>query len=194
MPRLNSKMKNIKHDLILEKASEMFESQGFEELKVSVLAKELGISVGTIYSYFESKEGLYGACVLVQIEQAYEMFKKLFDQGLDFEQLIERSVEIKFQAMSMKRKSLETGVLSNPFFFESQQIEHKDAFQKIYDLYIEPIEAIKKIDMDSMQLVYLLNAMGNSYILRWLEGDIDSLEGKAQEVTHLFITMIKGCQ
>jgi AcrR family transcriptional regulator len=92
MSRLNAEIKNMKRTLILEKASEMFEIHGFEELKISALAKEVGVSVGTIYAYFDSKEGLYSAWVLTEIEAAYVLFLKLFEQDLTFEELLTQSL------------------------------------------------------------------------------------------------------
>lgn len=192
MSRLTAKMKNMKRDLILEKASDMFEKLGFAELKVSELAQEVGVSVGTIYSYFESKEGLYSACVAMDIEHACLLFEELFEQKLPFETMLEETVRIKFEIITQKRKSLESGVLNNPFFFESQQIEHKEAFDKIYGFYIEPIDKIKAVDIDSWQLVYILNSIGNAYVLRWIEGDLDSLEGKEKEVRAIFMSILKG--
>lgn len=192
MSRLNTEIKKMKRTLILEKASEMFEEFGFEELKISALAKEVGVSVGTIYAYFDSKEGLYSAWVLSEIEGAYELFLKLFEQELSFEELLLKSIQIKFGVMSQKRRSLESGVLNNPFFFESQQLEHKEAFDKLYGLYIEPIERVKKVEIESMQLVYILNSIGNAYVLRWIEGDLETLEDKAEEVSTIFLSILKG--
>jgi len=192
MSRLNSEIKHMKRTLILEKAGEMFEIHGYGEMKVSALAKEVGVSVGTIYTYFESKEGLYSAWVLTEIERAYKLFSELMGKELPFEEMLRQSIAIKFAVFVQKKKSLETGVLNNPFFFESQQIAHKEAFERLYSLYIEPIDRVKKVSIDSMQLVYVLNAIGNAYILRWIEGDIDDLEDKVNEVCDLFMSMLKG--
>ena len=192
MSRLKSEMKSMKRTLILEKASEMFETLGFEEMKVSALAKEVGVSVGTIYTYYESKEGLYSAWILSEIEDAYVLFSELMAENLPFEEMLERSISMKFAVFSEKKKSLETGVLNNPFFFESQQIAHKEAFEKLYGLYIEPIDRVKTVEIESMQLVYILNAIGNAYILRWIEGDIETLEEKVSEVCSTFIRIVKG--
>lgn len=192
MSRLNSEIKNMKRTLILEKAAEMFEAQGFTEMKVSALAKEVGVSVGTIYTYFESKEGLYSAWVLTEIEAAYKLFSELMAQELPFEEMLRQSIAIKFAVFAQKKKSLETGMLNNPFFFESQQIAHKEAFDRLYGLYVTPIDLAKKVNVDSMQLVYILNAMGNAYILRWIEGDLDNLEDKVTEVRDLFMNILKG--
>ena len=192
MSRLNAEIKHMKRKLILEKAADMFETHGYEEMKVSTLAKEVGVSVGTIYAYFDSKEGLYSAWVLTEIEGAYALFVKLFEQDLSFEALLEASIKIKFDVISQKRKSLETGVLNNPFFFESQQIEHKEAFDKLYGLYIEPINKVKNVEIESMQLVYILNSIGNAYVLRWIEGDLETLDGNAADVCSIFMSILKG--
>ncbi len=192
MSRLNSEIKNMKRTLILEKATEMFEEHGFEELKVSDLAHEAGVSVGTIYAYFGSKEGLYSACVGSHIEAVYEVFVNLFAEELPFEELIEKSQKIKFETISKKRKTLETGAINNPFFFESHQINHKEEMDRIHRLFVDVIDRHKKVDVDSLQLVYILNAIGNAYVLRWIEGEFDDLNAKTKEVSSLFISMIKG--
>jgi len=192
MSRLNAEIKNMKRTLILEKAAEMFETEGYEEMKVSVLAKEVGVSVGSIYAYFDSKEGLYSAWVLSEINMAYEIFSKLFKEDIPFEKMLEQSIQIKFSLFSKKYISLKSGVLSNPFFFESQQVKHKEALEQLYGLFITPIEAVKKVDVDAMQLVYLLNSMGNAYVIRWIEGEIPDLEAKVQEVCSLFMSVLEG--
>jgi len=192
MSRLNTEIKNMKRTLILEKAAEMFEAEGFVEMKVSLLAKEVGVSVGTIYTYFDSKEGLYSAWVQREIEDAHQLFSVLMKEELPFEEMLRRSIQIKFSVISQKRKSLKTGVLNNPFFFESHQVSHKEAFEKLYSLYLEPLDNYKRVRIDSMQLVYILNAIGNAYVLRWVEGDIASLEDKVDEVTTIFINILKG--
>ena len=192
MSRLNSEIKSMKRNLILKKASEMFEIFGYDEMKVSDLAKDVGISVGTVYTYFTSKEGLYNACIGNEVEAVYLILKTLFEQELSYKELLEKSIQIKFSIMSKKRNSIKTGLLNNKLFFESQQISHKEIFQKIYRLYLPMMDELKSIDVESMQLVYSLNSLGNSYVQRWIEGDIDNLEDKASEVNTLFLNMIKG--
>ncbi len=192
MSRLNSEIKSMKRNLILKKASEMFEIFGYDEMKVSDLAKDVGISVGTIYTYFSSKEGLYNACIGNEVEAVYLILKILFEQELSYKELLEKSIQIKFSIMSKKRNSIKTGLLNNKLFFESQQISHKEIFQKIYRLYLPMMDELKRIDVDSMQLVYILNSLGNAYVQRWIEGDIERLEDKVGEVNALFLNMIQG--
>ena len=192
MSRLNAEIKNMKRTLILEKAAEMFETDGYEEMKVSILAKEVGVSVGSIYAYFDSKEGLYSAWVLSELNMAYELFSQFFEKEMPFEEMIKDSIRIKFSMFSKKRITLKSGVLNNPFFFEAQQVEHKVALEKLYGLFIAPIEAVKSVDIDTMQLVYVLNAIGNAYVIRWIEGDIENLDNQVDEVHNLFMSILEG--
>lgn len=192
MSRLTTEIKTMKQNLVLEKAAQLFEIYGYEDLKISDLAKEVGVSVGTIYAYFDSKEGLYSAFVLSEIEKVYERLQALYETEISFEAFVEASIEIKFDVISQKRVSLQSGVFNNPFFFEAQQLEHQDAFKKLYKLYIDPIEKIKNVGIDSWQLVYILNAITNAYVLRWIEGEYSSFDGKAKEVTAMFMNILKG--
>jgi AcrR family transcriptional regulator len=61
---------------ILAAALKTFSIKGFAATKLDVVAKEAGISKGTLYLYFESKEALFKAVVtefvLPQIEKAEE--------------------------------------------------------------------------------------------------------------------------
>ena len=44
---------------IMMKALELFVTKGFTETKISDIAGELGISVGLLFHYYESKEQLF---------------------------------------------------------------------------------------------------------------------------------------
>lgn len=49
-------MINLKMKDIYETASRLFINQGYSRTKISHIAKDIGVSVGTIYSLFESKQ------------------------------------------------------------------------------------------------------------------------------------------
>ena len=52
------------------KALELFVTKGFSETKISDIAEALGISVGLLFHYFDSKEALYRSLVEMGIEAA----------------------------------------------------------------------------------------------------------------------------
>ena len=61
-------MQEIKRDLIIEEATNLFIRDGYENMKIADLAKNAGVSIGAIYSMFGSKEALYNQYMLGQIE------------------------------------------------------------------------------------------------------------------------------
>ncbi|WP_410014034.1 TetR/AcrR family transcriptional regulator [Sodalis sp. C49] len=52
-----------RRDAILETAAGLFQEMGYERASMNELAKRLGGSKATLYSYFSSKEGLFSAVV-----------------------------------------------------------------------------------------------------------------------------------
>lgn len=50
--------KNQKRKKILDKAWELFRKNGYEETKVEDITRELGVSKGSFYTYFETKDEL----------------------------------------------------------------------------------------------------------------------------------------
>ena len=61
--------------LVLEAARAVFESQGLEGASMREIAKRAGYTPGALYSYFESKEAIYGALLeasLVRLQAAVD--------------------------------------------------------------------------------------------------------------------------
>ena len=56
MGKLSVKKKEVKKDKIIEKSMELFCEKGYRTTKVEEITKELGISKGNFYTYFNSKE------------------------------------------------------------------------------------------------------------------------------------------
>lgn len=60
---------------IIDGACRMFLAQGFDAASMGAIAKEAGVSKGTLYVYFKSKEELFEAIVLEQAgQQAEQIF------------------------------------------------------------------------------------------------------------------------
>lgn len=67
MPRPNAGTKGVpradREEQILDSATRLFGTLGFAATSVAAVAEPIGISKPMVYSYFGSKEGLYGACL-----------------------------------------------------------------------------------------------------------------------------------
>lgn len=64
--------KNQKRKKILDKAWELFKKNGYEETKVEDITSELGISKGSFYTYFKTKD-----------EVLYEILEKVKKQNME---------------------------------------------------------------------------------------------------------------
>lgn len=64
-------MKSNKKTMILEKAFELFRKNGYTDTKVEDITKKLGISKGSFYTYFKTKEELL--CELLESIKKSEM-------------------------------------------------------------------------------------------------------------------------
>ena len=74
---MKSKSKKIKQlERIIEGAIRIFSSHGYRQAQMSDIAKEIGISPGTLYLYFESKEALF-EYILKYIFLSEQNFKEI---------------------------------------------------------------------------------------------------------------------
>lgn len=72
MPRSkeqNEQIRREKSARILEVAIQMFATKGYAETTIANVAKEAGVSFGSVFSYFSSKEELFRAAVLEPLQE-----------------------------------------------------------------------------------------------------------------------------
>jgi AcrR family transcriptional regulator len=68
----------VRRALVLEAARSVFEELGLEGASIREIAKRAGYTPGALYSYFESKEAIYGALLeasLVRLQEAVDQAK-----------------------------------------------------------------------------------------------------------------------
>ena len=190
---IKNKMNKLKKELLLEEASKQFEETGYEQMKVTNLAKTAQVSVGTIYSLFNSKEGLYLAYIEHQINNFY---LELEDRTLSKSSPKERIhifIELKFSYYNQKRKAIEQSATNNPLFFNTLYKEHSKPFQKIYSYLAKCfIELNPTFDeAGAMRMAFGINGFSDGYISQWLELN-NNLMSKVDEVSELFSRMVEG--
>ncbi len=62
-----------RRDEILKAATDLFSEKGYHEVTMEEIAEEMGVSKGTIYNYFSSKENLY----LEILKESFEAIEAL---------------------------------------------------------------------------------------------------------------------
>lgn len=58
-----------KRERILTVATKEFAEKGFEGTNINIIAKKAGVSVGSLYKYFDNKQGLYHTTVRLGIDK-----------------------------------------------------------------------------------------------------------------------------
>jgi AcrR family transcriptional regulator len=72
MPRVLQDYKIRAKKRIVEAAITVFAKKGYHQAKMSDIAKEVGVSKGTLYQYFKSKEELFEAVVQIPFRKIQE--------------------------------------------------------------------------------------------------------------------------
>jgi len=190
---IKSKLKDVKRDLILQEAAQLFESIGFEQVKVFDLAKILGISVGTIYALFESKEGLYLAYISHQIEAYLGELEQRCEATDSAPQQLKMVFQLKLEHFTSKRKAVEECARNNPLFFNNIRHNSQDILSRVYGKITEIILRINpKLDtVQAQKLAYACTGLSDGYIAHWLlvEDDLLSL---VEPMHKQMLQMIKG--
>ena len=190
---IKTKMNNLKKELLLEEASIHFEEVGYEEMKVADLAKSAGVSIATIYGFFDSKEGLYLAYIEHQIHTFTEELERRTLEIYDAELKLKVFIELKFSYYTNKLEALKHSVKNNPFFFNNLYKENTHPLQSTFLFQANCFKEINKNldDESAMQMAYLFNGFSDGYVSRWFEVQ-DDLMGKADEACELFVGMVKA--
>ncbi len=68
--------RNLKENLIIDAAETVFNRQGYDNTKMEDIAKQIGMSKGSVYFYFSSKENLYMAITYRAFESLIDLFHR----------------------------------------------------------------------------------------------------------------------
>ena len=191
---IKTKLQYVKRALILEEAAKLFERVGYEQLKVSDLAKSVGVSVGSIYGMFESKEGLYMAYVKSQITHYIETLEARCAETASPEAQLEEAYRLKFENFAAKRKAVEDYARNNPLFFSNIRYAEPEILEKVYVKIAEIIRGIapEKNETEALRLAYTLSGLSDGYLMHWLTHGGDLL-AQAPQLHAQMLTIIKGC-
>jgi len=86
--------KEQRKNLILDVAEKVFSAKPFDDVNMRDLAKEVGISPGSIYTYFPDKETLYVEVSLRGFQRAVTIMKDMLDSGdYSLDKVAERYME-----------------------------------------------------------------------------------------------------
>jgi AcrR family transcriptional regulator len=80
---LKEQEKNQRRSIILDVAEKIFAEKSFNAVNMRDLAKEVGISPASIYTYFPDKEALYVEVSLRGFQRAVDLMNDMMESGDD---------------------------------------------------------------------------------------------------------------
>nr|WP_288974242.1 TetR/AcrR family transcriptional regulator [uncultured Blautia sp.] len=118
-------MKNPKLKEIYGAASRLFISQGYSKTKISHIANEIGVSVGTIYNNFEGKQEIMYFVLKCTVEPGY--LEKNFEFPISYKEFIGIEEELIYALQSIGDNFAKN--LNNEMYTFSEMIS--DAFDVV---------------------------------------------------------------
>ncbi len=86
-------MDSTKKSFILLSALRLFAKKGYHSTKIADIAKDLDISVGSIYDYFTSKKSLAKACIKYATHKLATSLKEINDKNISQKEKIKLFVQ-----------------------------------------------------------------------------------------------------
>ncbi len=188
------KSQELKRDLILEEATRLFIQDGYENMKISDLAKTAGVSVGTIYTMFGSKETLYNHYVINQIEYYIEVIQEELEPLTNPLDMLKVVTYIHFSAIIKNKNALKESIVSDPTFFLNISADEENPLMNLYTYItqkvIEPLLKEMGCNKDPFELFFLYDGIVLGMTKYWIVTGGDLME-RVNEAIDTFLLIIK---
>jgi|GEM_PF-4176804 len=180
--RLRNKNPERYEDL-LRVATDVFADEGFNGSSVNRMAKQVGVGVGTIYSYFDDKEDLFLACVDRAAKTDLAGKREHLDDSLPALDMLKSIVRIDHELM--ERDPAGQRLLKSVFYGINSQLAITPEAQQLYFGSIDLVErALRKgedegvfeLGADLPVAALLINGLMETFFVlgRTLGGDTTS--------------------
>lgn len=177
---------SLKQRQVLLSSLKLFSEIGFENTTASLIAKEVGVSEGTVFSYFKTKEGILEAILSTFLEQVIpdviaDFSKKKFTENQETFSVFLRSI-VRDRLVFIRENQMQVKILLSRSFIDntiSNQLGNV-----IVDSIIKPISPIlnqfKEMGLirnwSNERIVRYILALSLSYVLPMMLNDNEDLD------------------
>ena len=177
---------SLKQRQVLLSSLKLFSEIGFENTTASLIAKEAGVSEGTVFSYFKTKEGILEAILSTFLEQVIpdviaDFSKKKFTENQETFSVFLRSI-VRDRLIFSRENQMQVKILLSRSFIDntiSNQLGNV-----IVDSIIKPISPIlnqfKEMGLirnwSNERIVRYILALSLSYVLPMMLNDNEDLD------------------
>ena len=133
--------KEMRRDEILAAGLDLFIRKGYAATKIKDIAEQVGMSVGLLFHYFESKEKLYEALITIGITGPKDMMAMDLKEPLEFFQTAARQILCNLKEETFTAKMFV--FMNQAYFTEAVSEEIKKKLGE-FNIYLPTIDLIKK--------------------------------------------------
>ena len=185
--------------IILESAARILARDGYEKSSVNFIAEHAGVSVGSLYQYFPSKDALVVAVMKRHSEQMIETFQRDLVElaGLPVPQAVRGIVERTLQAYALDPALRRVMIAEEPKF--GALARSREFFEMLHELFKAYLifhgDALrpKNVDLAVRILMTAVEAVGATMMLQTPEHPYDPQEQAelADELTILVLRYLE---
>lgn len=155
-------------DEILEAALNMFSINNYHATSMSMIAEEAGVSKGTLYWHFDSKEDLFRELVLAGLDYFHENYEKIQSAELKAAEKIYEIIDFSIKMLSENIKLgniLQNNIQLISSEFQQKMLERHKSAIKVIKLVIEQgiAESSIKTDNPHNTAVMILTLIFNTH-------------------------------
>lgn len=163
-------------EAILQAAADLFGRVGFADARMADIAAAAGVSVGTLYNYFESKDEVIDALYEHEVEGFRARLARVSgtaDPCERLRQVIETTFGFVQERGALMAMAMQSGLLDQEVAATHGRREHNDVQRTIFELYRKALtEAARagkvRRDLDSARMTVALDGMVSALVFSWI--------------------------
>jgi len=125
---------------LLESAKSLFSEKGYYETKVSDIVSKAGVSQGTFYLYFKSKEDIFKELVQRMSDKIIKLLEEYAKRENDVEKVIKESV-IEFFKIIYEERAI-------AYIFLFQLVGTNEEFRELYFEKVKKVRELLRVIVD----------------------------------------------
>ncbi|WP_157353120.1 TetR/AcrR family transcriptional regulator [Aliarcobacter butzleri] len=187
--KVDERVNEIKKEMYLKASAEYIDNNGYKQLKISELAKNLEISVGTIYNLFGSKEDLYLEYLILKLKNFLD--ELISNETNDAVSNLKLYLNAKYRIFIQIDRDENYPIINDPFFFHKLDVINHPIVNDIYAYLKKQFELLfPNSQYDYYHLTILFKKFSDGFIESYLLKKYDN-ENIVDETIDLFLKMFK---
>lgn len=197
---LKGEIADLVRRAILNGAERVFAARGFEDARMTEIAREAGLATGTLYNYFASKDAIVHAIITEHGGELLARLEPIGSAAGPIEDVLRQLVEAIFEHMEVRRAMIPVIAQAGGRGLGAMRRAAPQAmFEKLFALFNRCLKRALRagdlrrpggvsLDDQAQALTFLLSGAIEAMAHAWLtEGQHNDLRGRAAFLVDMFL-------